>query len=586
VVIVFLFHFRPLNLVEILDLLENDDETDGTPCEIFIEPPEVNQLTDEDSDKEDGVNYNCLSRNQLLAPAERREMLYQGDVIDTVGESTSRSHKERLRWQSGGKTQNAVTFPNSKNNERFEGMTEVELFELFFDDDLIEMIIDASSEYCVSNKWEDIKLNKEEFRSFLAILIISGYNVVPGKAMYWNNGEDLRNTAVYESMRRDRFDNIMRSLHFLPNDKLDKKDKFSKLRPLISHIQQKCMEMYTPSSSISHDEAMVEYFGKHGSKQMIKNKPIRIGYKIWCQNSPNGYLIAFDPYQGKTYQGDAEMEKKFGKCSSTVLHLLNQYSLDKKEFPYHIFCDNLFTSFPLLMELKQRGYECTGTMRVNRLGSINCLTNTKIMEKKTRGYSEVVTNDNGIMITRWKDNSVVTLGSTCLASDPEGTVKRYSKNEQKYISVSIPHSIQIYNQNMGGTDRMNQNINKYRVSIRGKKWWWPLFTWMLDASIQNAWILSRSVSEENITQLQFRRNITLSYLKEKKFPKKAGRKAKRDIGKEISRYDGMEHYVEKTANNKQRRCAGRNCSSKVRSQCKKCNVGLCLSCFAPYHNIE
>jgi len=39
---------------------------------------------------------------------------------------------------------------------------------------------------------------------------------------------------------------------------------------------------------------------------------------------------------------------------------------------------------------------------------------------------------------------------------------------------------------MGGTDRMDENIAMYRIGIRGKKWWWPLFTWLLDAAIHNA----------------------------------------------------------------------------------------------------
>lgn len=78
--------------------------------------------------------------------------------------------------------------------------------------------------------------------------------------MYWNSGEDLRNHAVHEAMRIDRFDNIMRALHFRSNLNLEKSDKFCKLRPLISHLQKKCMEHYTPSEAISHDEAMVEYF--------------------------------------------------------------------------------------------------------------------------------------------------------------------------------------------------------------------------------------------------------------------------------------------------------------------------------------
>lgn len=187
---------------------------------------------------------------------------------------------------------------------------------------------------------------------------------------------------------------------------------------------------------------------------------------------------------------------------------------------------------------------------------------------------------------RWKDNAVVSVISTCFAADPEGSVKRWSKSELKHIFVSIPHSIQNYNQNMGGTDRMDQNVNAYRISIRGKKWWWSLFTWMLDTSVQNAWLLARSQTNNvKLTQLSFRRDLAMSYLLEQKNPpKSAGRKPKNPAGAEVRRFDRTEHFVRKTANNNQRRCAGSNCKSAVRTECSKCNVGLCITCFQPYHN--
>lgn len=61
-----------------------------------------------------------------------------------------------------------------------------------------------------------------ELKVFLAILLVSGYNVLPRRAMYWNNGDDVRNIAIYEAIRRDRFDTIMKSLHFKPNCEPDK----------------------------------------------------------------------------------------------------------------------------------------------------------------------------------------------------------------------------------------------------------------------------------------------------------------------------------------------------------------------------
>ena len=189
---------------------------------------------------------------------------------------------------------------------------------------------------------------------------------------------------------------------------------------------------------------MVEYSGRHGRKQAIRNKPVRFGYKVWCQNTPRGYLCAFDVYQGKTYQGDEDLENLLGNCPSTVFHLLSYYSVEKKYLPYHFFFDNLFTTTPLLTELRKNGYDAIDTLRSNRLEK-NCQIKSVIcMDKSDRGSYDAVTSkreDIEINITRWKDNAVVTMASTCLREDPIGKVRRWSKQSSKHIQVNIPHVV-------------------------------------------------------------------------------------------------------------------------------------------------
>lgn len=93
----------------------------------------------------------------------------------------------------------------------------------------------------------------------------------------------------------------------------------------------------------------------------------------------------------------------------------------------------------------------------------------------------------------------------------------------QHISIPIPSVIEAYNRNMGGTDRINQNVNVYRISIRGKKWrWWCLFTWLFDVSVQNAWRLVRN-SGTDIDHLSFRREIDMSYLRRYKLEPKNNR---------------------------------------------------------------
>jgi len=103
------------------------------------------------------------------------------------------------------------------------------------------------------------------------------------------------------------------------------------------------------------------------------------------------------------------------------------------------------------------------------------------------------------------------MASTIHGMMPSSSVQRYSQAEKKIVTVSRPCLFTAYNQTMGGTDRMDENVSIYRIGIRGKKWWWPIFTWILNAAIHNAWILAKGAGS-NMPQLEFRRQVAQTYL--------------------------------------------------------------------------
>ena len=46
---------------------------------------------------------------------------------------------------------------------------------------------------------------------------------------------------------------------------------------------------------------------------------------------------------------------------------------------------------------------------------------------------------------------------------------------------------------MGVVDRMDQNIASYRTQFRSKEWRAPFFNFMPDVSVQNSWLMYRSL---------------------------------------------------------------------------------------------
>ena len=124
------------------------------------------------------------------------------------------------------------------------------------------------------------------------------------------------------------------------------------------------------------------------------------------------------------------METRFGKCASTVLHLLDQYNNDKKHLSYHIFMDNLFMSIPLLFELMNSNKNGTGTMRDNIIDKKAPLLSKVSVNKKPRGNAQtisVLVDDKKLFLTRWKDNLMITVASSSYSSMPMEDADRWSK---------------------------------------------------------------------------------------------------------------------------------------------------------------
>ena len=92
---------------------------------------------------------------------------------------------------------------------------------------------------------------------------------------------------VASSMPRHKFNQILQYFHVADNKNLDKNDKMAKLRPLMKIFNRKFCETYMMDQNLDLDESMIEYFGRHGCKQCIRNKPIRFGFKAGSLSSPN-----------------------------------------------------------------------------------------------------------------------------------------------------------------------------------------------------------------------------------------------------------------------------------------------------------
>ena len=384
------------------------------------------------------------------------------------------------------------------------------LFELFFDEDILKQLCYFTNKYAMGKNevnWKD--LTPGELCCFIAILLLSGYHNLPSKRMYWEESTDVRVELVAGAMTRKRFEDILRSIHFCDNDNLDNSDKCSKIRPLITMLQERYKKFAPLNGDLDVDESMIPYYGKFGNalKQRMPKKPIRVGYKVWSLNYSQGYLHTFDVYRGKNSSN--KYAKDFGLGPSVVLELCDELPGGK----FRIYHDNFFTSIPLLKEMKERGFGSTGTIRRNMMGDCPVTDKSTMKGTPRASLEHFFEKESNIVVCQWNDNSPVVVGSNCIGVDPIDFAKRWNGSLKEFVDVERPHLITKYNQHMGGTDLMDQSLSNYRPRIRNRKWYWPIWLFLLQTSCFNAWRLESSLDScESGSFLLFLRSIVRHYL--------------------------------------------------------------------------
>lgn len=127
-----------------------------------------------------------------------------------------------------------------------------------------------------------------------------------------------------------------------------------------------------------------------------------------------------------------------------------------KHCNYKIYADNLFTTVPLLVKLKEQGMHYKRTIRKKRLPGCT-LDDEKALKKKGRGtYDYRIEETNNISAVRWYDNRAVSLLSTHTAVELLLTASRWNKTEKSHVDVPMPNIVGAYNQHMGRIDLLDQ----------------------------------------------------------------------------------------------------------------------------------
>ncbi|XP_049855323.1 piggyBac transposable element-derived protein 3-like [Schistocerca gregaria] len=290
-------------------------------------------------------------------------------------------------------------------------------------------------------------------------------------------------------MSREQFFALRNNVHFVDTIKPPEEAKTNRLwkvQPVIDTVRR-CHSLPRSFNYYSIDEQMIHFTGCCKLKQYIKGKPRPVGLKHFIMTSASGIVLDLEIYEGATtLLGD----KSLGLGPSFILRLTQ--TLPQGNFVYF---NRYFTTIPLLVKLKEKEIEATGTIMVNRIKNVN-LKEGRMKRGECHSY---VRADEAVVITEWQDSQRVVIASTCAGIEPKCKVQRWCKQKGHYLDVDCPFVIEQYNAKMGGVDIHDQQVECYRMWFRTRKWTFKCLLHFIDLLVVNCRFLYREHCSENQT---------------------------------------------------------------------------------------
>lgn len=256
---------------------------------------------------------------------------------------------------------------------------------------------------------------------------------------------------------------------------------------------------------------------------------------------------------------------------------------------HRVFFDNFFTSLPLLSHLRENKTWGCGTIRMNRKGLPQGLVEEK---KLTRGDFDYRVSDDGLVFFKWMDSKCVHIASNYHSTEKTSVLR--TQKDGTRTEVACPHAISDYNKFMGGVDKADQLCGLYGVSRKSKKWWHRMFFGLVDRTLVNSFIAYQNVSQEQLSLLNYVRQVALSLLTLSRpakmgrpltaspcpspVPSKKRRKTEFSVSTAIRLQNVGVHYVVfGSERGRCEVCSLKGVQSRPHSKCHMCNVNLCCN---------
>jgi hypothetical protein len=186
----------------------------------------------------------------------------------------------------------------------------VDYYLAFVDLDIIDLVVNQTNIYAtrfvmdnrnISNNarvqnWEPT--TAKEIIHLIGLLGYMGIVRMNSLRDYWSRKWILKTDVARSVMSRNRFEILLKMLHFSDNEQCREGDHLYKVQPLLDMLIKNYQAIYSPGKKFCIDETMVPYQGRLIFRQYNPQKAHKYGIKIFTLCCDKGYTWNMSVYAG------------------------------------------------------------------------------------------------------------------------------------------------------------------------------------------------------------------------------------------------------------------------------------------------
>ena len=293
-------------------------------------------------------------------------------------------------------------------------------------------------------------------------------------------------------------------------------------------------------------------------------------------------MIQFEPYLGK----------KFTKVSKHGLFfdVVNRLTYSLRGTNVRVYTDSAYSSCKTALFLMQKGIRMTSTVRWNSTGLHPFVKAPP--KKMIRGTHKTFQDRNNpaLTCTVWKDTAAVRF----LSTETNPTVVSFALRRVggAYVRINQPLVASKYADNYKSVDFFDFATTKYQLARRSYRSWLYLFSWSLQASIVNAYILFKATNTESrskhFSQADFRLILGKQLINGFSCRKVKPTYEPLYVGPDITGTQILDHENSRLNSPRGRSCKYHRkrygCNKRTVFGCRICQIYLCKECHFAWHD--